>query len=119
VEWREGWDSDRHVVHTGYWSLVAALDRGTYTSVVALNSTSNRVFFHPRGENLALEEGIPITDPSFYASEERCPDDLIEHVFRVAPQAREGLPLLPERIAIMREVGAILCTVSPGCSLFL
>jgi hypothetical protein len=59
-----------------------------------------------------LEEGIPITDPSFYASEDRCPNGLIEHVFRVAPQAREGLPLLPERIAIMREVGAILCAVS-------
>lgn len=30
VEWREGWESSdhRHVVHTGYWSLVAALDRG-------------------------------------------------------------------------------------------
>ncbi|KAI9443614.1 hypothetical protein H4582DRAFT_1209207 [Lactarius indigo] len=84
VEWREGWDSDHRVVHTGYWSLVAALDR-------------------------ALEEGIPITDPKFYASEERCPDTLIEHVFRAAPQAIEGIPLLRERIAIMREVGAILC----------
>jgi len=71
-------------VHRGYWSLVAALDR-------------------------ALEEGIPITDPAFYASEERCPDSLIEHVFRAAPQALEGIPLLRERIAIMREVGAILC----------
>jgi len=69
----------------------------------------------PRVGNLALEEGIPVTDPTFYASEERCPDGLIEHVFRVAPQAREGLPLLPERIAIMREVGAILCAVSVGC----
>lgn len=67
----------------------------------------------------ALEEGIPITDPSFYASEERCPDGLIEHVFRAAPQAREGLPLLSERIAIMREVGAILCAVSVGRSSFL
>jgi hypothetical protein len=61
---------------------------------------------------LALEEGIPITDPSFYASEERCPDSLIEHVFRVAPYASEDIPLLPERIAIMRQVGAILCAVS-------
>jgi len=63
---------------------------------------------------LALEEGIPITDPSFYASEERCPDSLIEHVFRVAPHASEDIPLLPERIAIMRQVGAILCAVSVG-----
>jgi Potential Queuosine, Q, salvage protein family len=61
-----------------------------------------------------LEEGIPITDPFFYASEERCPDSLIEHVFRVAPQASEGLPLLEERIAIMRQVGSILCDVSVG-----
>jgi hypothetical protein len=61
-----------------------------------------------------LEEGIPITDPSFYASEERCPNSLIEHLFRVAPQASEDIPLLPERIAIMREVGAILCAVSVG-----
>jgi len=60
---------------------------------------------------VALEEGIPITDPTFYASEERCPDSLIEHVFRAAPQSMEGIPLLRERIAIMREVGAILCTV--------
>jgi hypothetical protein len=89
VEWREGWGSEHHVVHTGYWSLVAALDR-------------------------ALEEGIPITDPMFYASEERCPDSLIEHVFRAAPQAIEGIPLLRERIAIMREVGAILCAEFGG-----
>ena len=63
---------------------------------------------------LALEEGIPITDPSFYVSKERCPDSLIEHVFRVAHHASEDIPLLPERIAIMREVGAILCAVSVG-----
>ncbi|KAI0249060.1 hypothetical protein BJV78DRAFT_1276328 [Lactifluus subvellereus] len=89
VEWREGWGSERHVVHTGYWSLVAALDR-------------------------ALEEGVPFTDPAFYASEERCPDSLIEHIFRGAPRAREGIPLLSERIAIMREVGTILCAEFGG-----
>ena len=37
VEWREGWESSdrRRVVHTGYWSLVAALNRGEllYASV--------------------------------------------------------------------------------------
>lgn len=61
-----------------------------------------------------MDEGIPITDPLFYTSEERCPDSLIEHVFRVAPEATEGMPLLPERIAIMRQVGATLCAVSVG-----
>ncbi|KAI0301228.1 hypothetical protein B0F90DRAFT_361638 [Multifurca ochricompacta] len=89
VEWREGWASERHVVHTGYWSLVAALDR-------------------------ALEEGIPITDPAFYASEERCPNSLIEHVFRASSNAIESVPLLPKRIAIMREVGAIICAEFGG-----
>ncbi|KAI0039778.1 hypothetical protein FA95DRAFT_1599696 [Auriscalpium vulgare] len=84
VEWRAGWGSDERAVWTGYWSLVAALNR-------------------------ALEEGIPITDPAFYKSETRCPDSLLAHVFRAAPQSTEGIPLLPERIAIMREVGYILC----------
>ncbi|KAI0696254.1 hypothetical protein BC835DRAFT_1272172 [Cytidiella melzeri] len=84
VEWRKGWGSDTRMVHTGYWSLVAAIDR-------------------------ALEEGVPLTDPSFYASETRCPDSLVAHIFRAAPQCKEGIPLLKERISILRENGAILC----------
>lgn len=59
----------------------------------------------------ALEENIPITDPAFYASEVLCPDTLIAHVFRAAAVSKEELPLLKERIAIMREVGSILCKV--------
>ena len=59
----------------------------------------------------ALEEGIPITDPGFYSSETQCPDSLITYIFRAAPGSAESLPLLGERIAIMREVGAILCNV--------
>ncbi|KAF8843371.1 hypothetical protein BDN67DRAFT_897406 [Paxillus ammoniavirescens] len=84
VEWRKGWDTEERTVHTGYWSLVAAFNR-------------------------ALEENIPITDPRFYSSEVLCPDSLIAHVFRAAPQSKEAVPLLKERIAIMREVGSILC----------
>lgn len=61
---------------------------------------------------LALEEEIPITDPRFYSSETRCPDSLIEHIFRATNQSNEPIPLLRERIAIMREVGYILCNVS-------
>ena len=59
----------------------------------------------------ALEEGTPITDPTFYASEESCPDALIAHVFRAAPQSVESIPLLPERIKVMRETGFILTSV--------
>lgn len=62
--------------------------------------------------SLALEEEIPITDPRFYSSETLCPDSLIEHVFRATNQSNEPIPLLRERIAIMREVGYILCNVS-------
>ena len=61
---------------------------------------------------LALEEEIPITDPRFYSSETLCPDSLIEHVFRATNHSNEPIPLLRERIAIMREVGYILCNVS-------
>lgn len=30
VLWRDGWESRKLVVWTGYWSLVAALNRGVY-----------------------------------------------------------------------------------------
>lgn len=60
---------------------------------------------------IALEEDIPITDPAFYSSEILCPDSLIAHIFRPAPQSTETVPLLQERMSIMREVGFILCTV--------
>lgn len=64
----------------------------------------------------ALEEGIPITDPLFYASETRCPDALVEHIFRPAPQSLESIPLLRERIAVLRQNGAILCEVRRSCA---
>lgn len=89
VEWRKGWGVEERVVHTGYWSLVAAVNR-------------------------ALEENIPITEPAFYSSESLCPDSLIAYVFRAAAQCSEPIPLFQERIAIMREVGSILCNDFSG-----
>lgn len=65
---------------TGYMSLVASLRR-------------------------ALDEEIPITTPRYWRSE-ACTDDVIRHVFRSA--TNEQMPLLDERIAILREAGAIL-----------
>ncbi|KAG6915902.1 hypothetical protein DXG01_009369 [Tephrocybe rancida] len=85
VEWRDRWDSSGKKLWTGYWSLVASLNRAL------------------------ADDNIPITDPNFYSSELLCPDSLIEHIFRPAPQSTESIPLLKERIAIMREVGTILC----------
>ncbi|KAK5211001.1 hypothetical protein LTR41_003613 [Exophiala xenobiotica] len=66
---------------TGYWSLVAALQR-------------------------ALDEGYPITTPSFWTDLESCPDTVLHHVFRSATS--EPIPLLSQRISILREAGAIL-----------
>ena len=66
---------------TGYWSLVAALRR-------------------------ALEEGYPITDPHFWQDEDACPDSTLEHIFRSATD--EQIPLLSERISILREAGEVL-----------
>ncbi|KAK5456117.1 hypothetical protein LTS15_005436 [Exophiala xenobiotica] len=66
---------------TGYWSLVAALQR-------------------------ALDEGYPITTPSFWTDLESCPDTVLHHVFRSATP--EPIPLLSQRISILREASAVL-----------
>jgi len=59
----------------------------------------------------ATDDGIPITDPLFYSSEQRCPDSLIRGIFKPSSSSKEKIPLLTERIKIMREVGRILCSV--------
>ncbi|KAL9109160.1 MAG: hypothetical protein Q9227_006085 [Pyrenula ochraceoflavens] len=66
---------------TGYWSLVACLQR-------------------------ALDEDIPITTSDFWQDENECTDDLLAHVFRSATS--EPMPLLAERIACLREAGRVL-----------
>jgi len=57
----------------------------------------------------ALKDGIPITTPSFYMSETSLTDDVIRHVFRSA--TKEEMPLLSERIRIIREAGKVLFEV--------
>ncbi|CRK16493.1 hypothetical protein BN1708_011782 [Verticillium longisporum] len=66
---------------TGYWSLVAALQR-------------------------ALEEGIPITTSDYWQSEDECTLDALRHVFRSATD--EEMPLLSERLVCLREAGQVL-----------
>ncbi len=66
---------------TGYWSLVAAIHR-------------------------ALDEGIPITTPTYWTDQTSCPDSTIHHIFRSATTT--PIPLLDERITCMREAGSIL-----------
>lgn len=64
---------------------------------------------------VALEEGIPITTPAFFASEERLPDKEIERIFR--SDTKEQVPLLQERIRVIREAGRVLVKV-PLCCLW-
>ena len=65
---------------TGYWSLVAALQR-------------------------ALEEGIPITTPSFWTDEEDL-EGVLKNVFR--SETEEEISLFEERVHCLREAGRIL-----------
>ncbi|TFY64606.1 hypothetical protein EVG20_g5886 [Dentipellis fragilis] len=87
VQWRAGWDAplEPEVVHTGYWSLVAAVDRGAFYIRVGEGGAGADEM-----RAAALDEDIPITSPAFYASEALCPDGLIEHVFRARRSARRA-----------------------------
>ena len=49
---------------------------------------------------------VPITTPSFYASETLCPDSTLSHVFRSSTS--EPIPLLQDRISCLRQAGTIL-----------
>lgn len=60
----------------------------------------------------ALERGIPIVDPSFYGDSVLCPDSLLEEIFKPADGCAETMPLLRERISIMRQIGKIFVEVS-------
>ena len=66
---------------TGYWSLVACLQR-------------------------ALDEEIAITSPAFWVDKTKCTDDLLRQVFRSSTPVE--MPLLEERIACIREAGYVL-----------
>lgn len=66
---------------TGYWSLVACIQRG-------------------------LDEGISITSPAFWVDEERCTDLVLRNVFRSSTSVE--MPLLEERITCIRSAGRVL-----------
>ena len=85
--WSEKSEEDRFAVMyrgkrwTGYWSLVASLQR-------------------------ALEQDIPITSPEFWVDEEKCTDDVLRTVF--SSGADEEMPMLDERMRCLRDAGRIL-----------
>ncbi|XP_077985983.1 queuosine 5'-phosphate N-glycosylase/hydrolase-like [Glandiceps talaboti] len=63
---------------TGYWSLCAAVNR-------------------------ALDDGIPVTSPAYYAT---ITMDQVKHIFR--SDSPNEIPLLEERYNNLREVGTVL-----------
>ncbi len=85
--WSELPETERFAVEykgerwTGYWSLIAALQRG-------------------------LEEGYPITSPDFWQDRDAGPDSVLEHIFRSA--TNEPMPMLDDRIFILRNAGDVL-----------
>ncbi|KAL2886951.1 UPF0553 protein [Ceratocystis lukuohia] len=66
---------------TGYWGLVAALQR-------------------------ALDEDIPITSSDFWQNEAELDLDMMKHIFRSATDEED--PLLSSRLAILREAGMVM-----------
>ncbi|KAL0086629.1 hypothetical protein F4703DRAFT_1847916 [Phycomyces blakesleeanus] len=66
--------------YTGYWSLCAAVNR-------------------------ALDNGIPITDPKFYGQD--ATDEQLATIFE--SDTKEKVPMVQERIRVMREAGNVLC----------
>ncbi|KAF2003256.1 hypothetical protein P154DRAFT_100854 [Amniculicola lignicola CBS 123094] len=85
--WSEKAEEERFAVSykekrwTGYWSLVAALQR-------------------------ALDEDIPITSPEFWVNEEECSEEKLKHVFR--SETDEEIPMFEERVKCLREAGQII-----------
>lgn len=91
--------------YTGYWSLCAAINRGT-NQTRHLGQKCLHFFFF-----VALEEGIPITDPAYYGY--KATDQDIANIFR--SDTKESIPMLSERIKVMREAGRVLCEVCYEC----
>lgn len=58
---------------------------------------------------IGLFKGIPITDSHFWQDEEECTLDVLKQVFRSC--TNEEMPLLPERLACLREAGKVLYEV--------
>lgn len=85
--WSEKTERERFSVRykekswTGYWSLVAALQR-------------------------ALEDEIPITTPSFWTNEEECSEEVLRNVFR--SETEEMIPMFEERVRCLREAGQVI-----------
>lgn len=87
---------------TGYWSLVASLQR-------ALEEGWSLCFFHTVIHCLIDSVGIPITDPTFWQNEEECSLDKMKYIFRSCTE--EEMPMIKERLDCLQEASQVLLEV--------
>ncbi|KAH7635669.1 hypothetical protein B0T09DRAFT_379456 [Sordaria sp. MPI-SDFR-AT-0083] len=112
--WSEKSEEERFQVEyrgrrwTGYWSLVAGLQRGLEEgwSHFLLLKFLALLKKNPSLTLVSLSTGIPITDPAFWINEEAFTVDVLRNVFRSATD--EEIPLLQERFDCLREAGQVL-----------
>ena len=89
---------------TGYWSLVAALQRALDEGRVNSHLSADLKICYINFTLIWLE--IPITTPSFWANEKECTEDVLRNVFRSATD--EEIPLFSDRVACLREAGQVI-----------
>ncbi|KAK4189818.1 hypothetical protein QBC35DRAFT_472284 [Podospora australis] len=82
---------------TGYWSLVAALQRALDEVYLKFRRLIIFIFYI---------KGIPITDPHFWQNEDEFTLNVLRNVFRSCTD--EEIPLLKERLDCLREAGNVL-----------
>lgn len=109
--WSEKPEAERYAVEyrgkrwTGYWSLVACLQRALEEGVFLphrLVHVNTEAHFHT-----SLD--IPITSSDFWQNELECTEAVLKHVFRSCTD--EEIPLFHERMACLRKAGTVLYEV--------
>lgn len=108
IEWKRGLDGkggSGTIIHSGYASLLAGIGRGAFNqlSFRRLSACSMAECLETTPMHAALEEGVPITTPSYYANMTQAQ---LQHVFRSARQ--ETMPLLEQRLDVLHQVGRAL-----------
>jgi hypothetical protein len=100
------------VKYTGYWALCACINRGKCWH--AFRCLNIFVFITYKfgsfwfASLLACQEGYPILKPEWWAKE--ASNDVLMHIFR--SDTEEHMPMVKERIRVMREDGGALLKAS-------
>lgn len=100
------------VKYTGYWALCACINRGKcWRAFHCLNMFVFTTYMFCSfwfGSLLACQEGYPILKPEWWAKE--ASNDVLLHIFR--SDTEEHMPMVMERIRVMREDGGALLKAS-------